>query len=104
MLIQSRDPLLGRMPSLPLIRTRNRSGRLADTLVVPSNCRLSNPYNASVKVKPQEADFLRRMCTGVRKDLTRTNAFKIKLNDPAAINPERLGFLRLQFNGINIGH
>ena len=104
MLIQSRDPFLGRMSSLSLIRARNRSGRLTETLVVPSNRRLSKSYNAPVKVKPQEADFLRRMCTGVRKDLTRTNAFKIKLNDLAAINPERLGFLRLQFNGINIGH
>lgn len=72
--------------------------------MVPSNRRLSKSYNAPVKVKPQEADFLCRMCTGVRKDLTCTNAFKIKLSNPVAINPEHLGFLRLQFNGINIGH
>ncbi len=104
MLIQSRDPLLGRMSPLPLIRTRNRCGSLIETLVVPSNRRLSKSYNAPVKVKSQETDFLRRMCTGVRKDLTRTNAFKIKLSNSVAINPERLGFLRLQFNGINIGH
>ena len=104
MLIQSRDPLLGRMSPLPLIRTRNRCGSLIETLVVPSNRRLSKSYNAPVKVKSQETDFLRRMCTGVRKDLTRTNAFKIKLSNSVAINPERLGFLRLQFNRINIGH
>ena len=104
MLIQSRDPLLGRMSPLPLIRTRNRCGSLIETLVVPSNRRLSKSYYAPVKVKPQEADFLRRMCTGVRKGLTRTNAFKIKLSNSVAINPEHLGFLRLQFNGIDIGH
>ena len=92
------------MPSLPLIRTRNRTGRLTETLVVPSNRRLSKSYNAPVKVKSQEADFLCRMCTGVRKDLTCTNAIKIKLSNPVAINPEHLGFLRLQFNGIDIGH
>ena len=72
--------------------------------MVPSNRRLSKSYNAPVKVKPQEADFLRRMCTGIRKNLTRANAFKIKLSNSAAINPEHLGFLRLQFNGIDIGH
>ena len=72
--------------------------------MVPSNRRLSKSYNAPVKVKPQEADFLCRMCTGVRKDLTRTNAFKIKLSNSVAINPEHLGFLRLQFNRIDIGH
>jgi len=72
--------------------------------VVPSNRRLSKSYNAPVKVKPQEADFLCEMCTGVRKDITRTNAFKIKLSNPAAINPKCLGFLGLKFNGINIGH
>ena len=104
MLIQSRDPFLGRVPSLTLIRTRNRSGRLTETLVVPSNRRLPKSYNAPVKVKPQKTDFLRRMCTGVRIDLTCTNAFKIKLSDSIAINPEHLGFLRLQFNGIDIGH
>ena len=92
------------MPSLPLIRTRNSCGSLIETLVVPSNRRLSKSYNAPVKVKSQETDFLRRMCTGVRKDLTRTNAFKIKLSNSVAINPEHLGFLRLQFNGIDIGH
>ena len=104
MLIQSGDALLGRMSPLPLIRTRNRSGRLTETLVVLSNRRLSKSYNAPVKVKPQETDFLRQMCTGVRTDLTPTNAFKIKLSDSVAINPEHLGFLRLQFNGIDIGH
>ena len=72
--------------------------------MVPSNRRLSKSYNAPVKVKPQETDFLRRMCTGVRIDLTCTNAFKIKLSNSVAINPEHLGFLRLQFNGIDIGH
>ena len=72
--------------------------------MVPSNRRLSKSYNAPVKVKPQETDFLRRMYTGVRIDLIRTTAFKIKLSNSAAINPEHLGFLRLQFNGINIGH
>lgn len=91
MLIQSRDPLLGRMSPLALIRTRNRCGSLIETLVVPSNRRLSKSYKAPVKVKSQETDFLRRMCTGVRKDLTRTNAFKIKLSNSVAINPERLG-------------
>lgn len=104
MLIQSRDPLLGRMSSLPLIRTRNRTGCLTKTLAVPSNRRLSKSYNSPVKVKPQETDFLRRMCTRIRKNLTRTNAFKIKLSNSVAINPEHLGFLRLQFNGIDIGH
>ena len=104
MLIQSRDPLLGRMSPLPLIRTRNRCGSLIETLVVPSNRRLSKSYNAPVKVKTQKADFQRRMCTGVRKDLARTNAFKIKLSDSVAINLEHLGFSRLQFNGIDIGH
>lgn len=104
MLIQSRDPFLGRVSPLSLIRTRNRSGRLTETLVVPSNRRLSKSYNAPVKVKPQETDFLRRMCTRVRKGLTRTNAFKIKLSNSVAINPEHLGFLRLKFNGIDIGH
>ena len=104
MLIQSGDALLGRMPPLPLIRTRNRCSSLIETLVVPSNRRLSKSYNAPVKVKPKETDFLRRMFTGVREDPTRTNAFKIKLSNPAVINPERLGFLRLKFNGINIGH
>lgn len=104
MLIQSGDALLGRMSPLPLIRTPNRSGRLTETLVVPSNRRLSKSYNAPVKVKPQETDFLRRMCAGVRIDLTRTNAFKIKLSNSVAINPEHLGFLRLQFDGIDISH
>ena len=104
MLIQSGDALFGCVPSLTLIRTCNRSGRLTETLVIPSNRRLSKSYNAPVKIKPQETDFLRRMCTGVRIDPTRTNAFKIKLSNPAVINPERLGFLRLKFNGINIGH
>ena len=104
MLIQSGDALFGCVPSLPLIRTCNRSGRLTETLVIPSNRRLSQSYNAPVKIKPQETDFLRRMCTGVRKDLTRTNAFKIKLSNSVAINPEHLGFLRLQSNGIDIGH
>ena len=104
MLIQSGDALLGRMSPLPLIRTRNRCSSLIETLVVPSNRRLPKPYNAPVKIKPQETDFLRRMCTGVRIDLTRTNAFKIKLSNSVTINPERLGFLRLQFNGIDIGH
>lgn len=104
MLIQSGDALFRCVPSLPLIRTRNRTGRLTETLMVPSNRRLSKSYNAPVKVKPQETDFLRRMCTGVRIDLTCTNAFKIKLSNSVAINPEHLGFLRLQFNGIDIGH
>lgn len=104
MLIQSGDALLGRMSPLPLIRTRNRSGRLTETLVVPSNRRLSQSYNAPVKVKPQETDILRRMCTRVRIDLTSTNAFKIKLSNSVAINPEHHGFIRLQFNGIDIGH
>ena len=72
--------------------------------MVPSNRRLSKSYNAPVKVKPQETGFLRRVCTRIRKNLTRTNAFKIKLSNSAAINPEHLGFLRLQFNGIDIGH
>lgn len=104
MLIQSGDTLLGRMSPLPLIRTRNRSGRITETLVIPSNRRLPKSYNAPVKVEPQETDFLRRMCAGVRIDLTSTNAFKIKLSNSVAINPEHLGFLRLQFNGIDIGH
>lgn len=59
--------------------------------MVPSNRRLSKSYNAPVKVKPQEADFLREMCSGVRKDITRTNAFKIKLSNSVVINPEHLG-------------
>lgn len=89
------------MSLLSPIRTRSRRGRVIGASAIPSNRRLSKPYNAFVKVKPQEGGAF---CAGCVPEYERAPTaralIKIKLSRSVATNPEYLGFFRVQFNEI----